>query len=652
MQPIQEPVIFFLVVMTLILIMPLLSERVHLPGIVGVIIGGMLIGPNGFNILAANDRMEFLSTIGLIYLMFSAGLEVDFHQFMRVKGKSAVFGLLTFTIPQLFGMALGFIVHIPLLGCILLGSAFASHTLLAFPILTRLGVTKNEAVAVTAGATILTDIGAFIILAIVLGAEGGKLEIGYFIKLLVLLIIFALAILFILPRLGKWFFQKVKGRTVEFQFVIVLLFIAAMGAKLIGVHEVVGAFLAGLAINATLPRHSPVASHVLFMGESFFIPVFLLFSGMITDPLTLVRNPGAILLALGILLVAYLSKFLASLITARLFRYTKEEFWTVFGLSHAQAAVTIPTLVIGMQLGLFSADLFNAAMLMILFTSITSPLIVQRAAPGLHQDVGELEELPLFQRILVPISNPATQEHLLSLAGLLAKGGSGEVVALNVVLDRSDQAANLAQQKEILDRVPDMLTDPETRYELIPRLADSYARGILQVSRERDSSLILMGWRGKRTFKTSVLGTVLDEVIWGSDTPVMVGKLSQPLNGTGRVLLLLPAGAVTPAALRRVIQANMTIAKVLNVPLEMLADKSYLNLIRHVIGRAHNGSLVSVQEMLGSLRLNDLEKHVKSDLLVIPGFGSRKRFLANLGNLPERLADSFSGNLLILHFDR
>ena len=150
-----------------------------------MIIGGMLIGPNGFNILAANDRMEFLSTIGLIYLMFSAGLEVDFHQFMRVKGKSAVFGLLTFTIPQLFGMALGFIVHIPLLGCILLGSAFASHTLLAFPILTRLGVTKNEAVAVTAGATILTDIGAFIILAIVLGAEGGKLEIGYFIKLLV-----------------------------------------------------------------------------------------------------------------------------------------------------------------------------------------------------------------------------------------------------------------------------------------------------------------------------------------------------------------------------------------------------------------------------------------------------------------------------------
>lgn len=652
MQPIEEPVIFFLVVMTLILIMPLLSERVHLPGIVGVIVGGMLIGPNGFNILPANDRIEFLSTIGLIYLMFSAGLEVNFHQFMRVKGKAAVFGLLTFSIPQLIGMALGWIIHLPLLGCILLGSAFASHTLLAFPILTRLGVTKNEAVAVTAGATILTDIGAFIILAIVLGADGGQLEIGYFIKLLVLLIIFSLVILFILPRVGKWFFQKVKGRTVEFQFVIVLLFIAAMGAKLIGVHEVVGAFLAGLAINATLPRHSPVASHVLFMGESFFIPVFLLYSGMITDPLTLVRNPGVILLALGIVGVAYVSKFLASLFTAKIFHYSKTEFWTVFGLSHAQAAVTIPTLIIGLQLGIFTTELFNAAMLMILLTSITSPLIVQRAAPGLHQEVGELEELPLFQRILVPISNPATQEYLLSLAGLLAKSGGGEVVAVNVVLDRSDQTANLAHQKEILEKVPELLKDPETRYELLPRLADSYARGILQVSRERESTLIVMGWRGKRTFKTSVLGTVLDEVIWGSDTPVMIGKLTHPLNGIRRLLLIIPSGAVTPAALRRVVQANLTIANELNVPLEMLADKSYMVLVQHILEKNHRGQAIAVRELIGSLRPAELVKNVESDLLVIPGFGSRKRFLANLGNLPERLADSFSGNLLILHFDR
>lgn len=652
MEPISEPVIFFLVVMTLILVMPLLSERVRLPGIVGVIIGGMIIGPFGFNILPANDRMEFLSTIGLVYLMFSAGLEIDFHQFMRVKSRSLVFGLLTFSIPLLMGITLGWLLHMNWLGSVLLGSAFASHTLLAFPILNKLGVTRNEAVAVTAGATILTDIGAFFILAVVLGADGGNLEFTYFIKLIVFLIVFALAIMFLLPKLGKWFFKRFSGSMVEFQFVIVLLFIAAFGAMLIGVHEVVGAFLAGLAINATLPRHSPVSGHVLFLGESFFIPVFLLYSGMITDPLTLIRNPQSILLVVGILLVAYVSKLLASFITSKIYHYSKAEFWTVYGLSHAQAAVTIPTLLIGMQLGLFSPELYNSAMVMILLTSISSPLIVQKFARGLGKKKVAIEELPLFQRILVPIANPATQEHLISLGGLLAKNGSCEIIALNVVIDQENQDNNLNLQKEILDKVPGLLSDPETRYELVPRLADSYARGILQVSREKECSLILMGWRGKRTFKQNILGTVLDEVIWGSDTPVMVGKLAYPLNGMERVLLVIPKDAVSPSALRRVLQANLTIARELNVPCEILATRDCHRLIGEVLNKNRHDVQVELKEMVGSLRPRELTTNVQSDLLVIPGFGSRKRFMANLGNLPEQIADSFSGNLIILHFDR
>ena len=196
MQPIEEPVIFFLVIMTLILIMPLLSERVHLPGIVGVIIGGMLIGPNGFNILPANDRMEFLSTIGLIYLMFSAGLEVDFHQFMRVKGKSAVFGLLTFTIPQALGMALGWLIGLPLLGCILLGSAFALTYFTGISDIDQAGRDTQRGSSGNRWCNHPHGYWSFIILAIVLGADGGQLEVGYFIKLLSLLIVFTLAILF------------------------------------------------------------------------------------------------------------------------------------------------------------------------------------------------------------------------------------------------------------------------------------------------------------------------------------------------------------------------------------------------------------------------------------------------------------------------
>jgi Kef-type K+ transport system membrane component KefB len=283
------------------------------------------------------------------------------------------------------GMGLGYILGLDMLGMILLGSAFASHTLLAFPILTKLGVTRNEAVAVTTGATVLTDIGAFIVLAVVLGAKsGGGIDVWYFIQLLAMLLMFTAVIIFGLPRLGKIVFQKLTGRALEFQFVVVALFVAAFTAELIGVHEVVGAFLAGLAVNSMLPRHSPVAGHVLFIGESFFIPLFLLYSGLITDPLTFLKSPQTIVVAFGVTVVAYVSKLIAAWLTSKIYKYTPSEFWTVYGLSHAQAAVTIPTLVIGLETGLFDATLFNAAILMILLTSITSPLVVQRFAPDLQ----------------------------------------------------------------------------------------------------------------------------------------------------------------------------------------------------------------------------------------------------------------------------
>lgn len=652
MEQFQEPIVFFLVIMTIILVAPILSEKVRLPGIVGIILGGMLIGPNGFNLLAANDRMEFLSAIGLVYLMFSAGLEVDFHQFMKVRGKAVIFGLLTFLIPQGLGMLLGWWLKMPWLGMILLGSAFASHTLIAFPILARLGVTRNEAVAVTAGATILTDIGAFIILAIVLGAQDGSLAIGYFIKLIVLLVLFALAIFFILPKLGKWFFHRYSGRAVEFQFVIVVLFVSALGAKLIGVHEVVGAFLAGLAINATLPRHSPVSGHVLFMGESFFIPLFLLYSGMITDPLSLVKNPGAILIAVGILFVAYFSKFLAAWITGKLFHYSKDELFTAFGLSHAQAAVTIPTLVIGRQIGLFDDNLFNAAIVMILFTSITSPMLVQKFAPKLREHNEQKEVKPLFQRILVPISNPATEQNLITLANLITAESGGSVLALNVARESPSMAYESKKQKELLEKIPNLLDDPESQIELIPRLANTYSEGILMTSKERDASIILMGWRGKRNLQQNILGSILDEVIWGSDLPVMVGKLPQNVLGMRRVLLLLPEKVVANEVLRRIIHANIVIAKSINVPLEILAASSFLPRINEILSGSEIEIDVKLSKMEGALRITDLHKHAESDLLVIPGYGSRQRFLAHLGNLPERLAAEFYGNIILLHFDR
>jgi len=648
----DKPVGFFLLIMTIILITPLLSERVRLPGIIGIIIGGMLIGPHGFGLIEDGDRMQFLSTIGLVYLMFSAGLEVDINQFMRVRGRAVVFGFFTFIFPQLMGMGLGYILGLDWLGMILLGSAFASHTLIAFPILTRLGVTRNEAIAVTAGATVLTDIGAFIILAVVLGAKSGGLTLGYFAQLFVLLSIFTLLIIFGLPRLGKYFFQRFSGRALEFQFIVVVLFIAAFGAELIGVHEVVGAFLAGLAINSMLPRHSPVTGHVLFIGESFFIPLFLLYSGMITDPLSFLDDTQTIIVALGVTIVAYVSKWIAAWITARIYRYTRNEFWTAYGLSHAQAAVTIPTLVIGLQTGLFDSTLFNAAILMILLTSITSPLLVQRFAPALQTAPEHLEPSPLFGRILVPITDPRSQEQLLGLATLLAKANEGSVCAVSVAKDQGMQDKELIAHRELLGRVHEVMGDPESEIELIPRLAATHAQGILYTASEQNASLIIMGWRGKRTLRESVLGSVLDEVIWGSDTPVMAGRLSLPLNGTQRVVFVVPPKAVPLIVLRRMIEVNLMIAKSLNVPLVIWADSRYLQTMEALMVAIDTDHPVAIEALKDQLKPNALEQESLSSFIVVPGFGSRKRVADTLGNLPERLTASFDGNLAVLHFDK
>jgi Kef-type K+ transport system membrane component KefB/nucleotide-binding universal stress UspA family protein len=647
-----KPVGFFLIVMAIILITPLISERLKLPGIIGIIIGGMLIGPHGFGFLEDNDRIQFLSTIGLVYLMFSAGLEVDINQFMKVRARALVFGLITFTFPQLMGMGLGYILGLDWLGMILLGSAFASHTLIAFPILTKLGVTRNEAVAVTTGATVLTDIGAFIVLAVVLGADKGGLSFGYFAQLFVLLALFTAAIIFGLPRFGKLVFQKLTGRAVEFQFVIVALFVAAFFAEVIGVHEVVGAFLAGLAVNSMLPRHSPVAGHVLFIGESFFIPVFLLYSGLITDPLTFLKSPQTIVVAIGVTIVAYVSKLIAAWITARIYKYSRSEFWTVYGLSHAQAAVTIPTLVIGLSTGLFDSTLFNAAILMILLTSITSPLIVQRFASDLQTASADDEQTPLFGRILVPVSE-ANSGNLVGLASLLARSSKGKVLAVSVAKDMGPNEHNsLMMHKELLGKVNENLYDPESALELIPRLAATHAQGILHTAKEENASLIVMGWRGKRTFRESVLGSVLDEVIWGSDTPVVAGKISLPLNSMQRVIFIVPAKAVPPIALRRMLEANLAIAKALNVPLLVRADKGYVQTFEALFAALEPEQKWELETITNQLKPENLEHEAVSDFIILPGFGSRKRVQDTLGNIPEQIAKFFDGNLAILHFDK
>ncbi|PKN85353.1 MAG: cation:proton antiporter [Chloroflexi bacterium HGW-Chloroflexi-8] len=647
---IQEPVGIFLTIMAVILITPLLSERIRLPGIVGLIIGGMIIGPYGFNLLGQGGVIEMLATVGLLYLMFSAGLEVDTFVFQKTRNKAIVFGVLTYSIPQIFGIILGRFLGLEWMGAILLGSAVASHTLIALPVISQLGIMSNEAMSVTIGATVLTDITAFLVLAIVAGnPNGSQIVIGTIIKQIALILIYAALILFLIPRAGKYFFQKFKSRSVEFQFMLLVLLIAAFSAELIGMHAVVGAFLAGLAINSSLPPHSAVKNQVMFMGESFFIPIFLMHSGMLTDPKASILDPSSLIAGIALTIGAYLTKFLAAWIAGKYFHYSREQILTVWGLSQSQAAVTIPTMLIGVELGLFQQSLFNGAIMMIIITSLTSPMIVQRFGRHLQPATHMQTHTTWFDRILVPLANPATQESLLNLAELLTRSVKGLLLPLNVARESGGKITGLDQQQQLIDRLPHIIMDPESNIQPIQRIDSSISNGILRSTIEQNASMILMGWTGKSAYHANIFGDDMDRVFWRAEVPVLVVRVNQAINGLRKVVW-----AVTPkSALTDLSDVSFsivtTIIKELNVPLLVLAPTPYDSKFQERLKQKKVDFIWQVDTTSRQEIRRKILGLAQTTLLITTTRGSRQHFQSVLGREPEEFAAAFSGFFGIIH---
>lgn len=646
----NEPVAVFLTIMAVILITPLLSERVRLPGIVGLILGGILVGPHGLGLLATGRTIELLSTVGLIYLMFSAGLEIDLQQFNRLRGKSLLFGLCTFGLPQLSGILIGRLMGLSWIGAVLLGSVYASHTLVAFPLLGRLGIVRNEAVSVTIGATVFTDVGALLILAIVAGAQGGGGSFSDVLQLVLMLIGYAVVVLVGLPRAGKLFFRRFSSRAIEFQFVLVALFVAALLAELIGMHAIVGAFLAGLAINSTLPSHSAVSGQVLFVGESFFIPIFLMYIGMITDPLAVISSGQTLLTGLAMTAAVYTTKLAGAWLAAHTLRYSRAEMFTMWGLSQAQAAATLATILIGVEIGLFPESVFNGAIMMILCTTITSPLLVQRFGSRLHVESPVQEEKQIFDRILVPIANPQTQEHLISLASLLARASQGALLPLHVAREVNRRVVGLEHQQWLLERVPQIVNDPEVSIQPVRRVDASISEGILHAAIEHAASLIVIGWRGKPTLRESALGTVLDKVVWRATIPVLVGRITMPINAMRRVVWVAPPNSLMAGLADKTLETVATLAQVINVPLLILSAGRYAADLRDTLEGAESQSSHEVV-LLGKDVIRDVTRQVDAqDLVIMTTTGTRRRFRSGLGDLPERVATAVAGSMVVIHY--
>lgn len=650
----QEPVGIFLIAISVILLAPMLSRLVRLPGIVGLILGGVIVGPYGLGILEREGAIELLATIGLVYLMFSAGAEIDLSQFGKVRNRSLFFGILTFTIPQLVGTVLGLLCELELISSVLLGSIFASHTLISFPIITRLGIAGNEAVAVTVGATIITDIGALLMLAGISGISTGEVTLLYFVQIIVLLIIYTMIILWALPRLGRFFFTYFNTSAIEFQFVLVVIFVAAFIAEIIGMEAIVGAFLAGLAINSTVPRRSETMGRVLFIGESLFIPIFLISIGLLINPTVFFTDSRTIIMSALLVTTILITKYAASRITGWWFGYTSDEVQVMWGLSMAQAAATLAAALIGLELNLLDEAVFNGVIAMILVTCIMSPILIERYGPCLTvgQSLSEAQETintpspVLFDRVLVPIANPNTGAYLIEVARLLADVHQGKLMPLHISRLIDGHVEEQAPEHPLLELTEG--NDADGSIQLIRRIDTSIANGILSVAIERSASSIVMGWSGDTSFHTTIFGTTLDEVIWNATIPVLVLRLTAAINTKKRVYLIILAHSLNHIAIKDVMAIATITAQAINAPLKIYIASNYMDDVLSL--RQQHNTTLPIEE-LDTHTLRDLSEQVGSqDLIIVTTYGSERRFQSSLGQTTEDFAARTSASLLVIRF--
>ncbi len=655
--PLSEPVLIVAVAFIIFLVAPVLMERLRIPGLVGLILAGAVIGPNAANLLARDATIVLLGTVGLLYLMFMAGVEIDLHGFRKYRNRSVVFGALTFLIPQVVGTGVGLLLGYPLPAAILLASLFASHTLLAYPIATRFGIAKTEAVTTAVGGTIITDTAALLVLAVVAASTEGALNASFWLRLLVGLIAYAGVVLLALPRLARWLFRHEQaGANTEYIFVFAAVFAGSFLAEVAGVEAIVGAFLVGLALNPLIPEHGPLASRIHFVGEAIFIPFFLLSVGMLVDARVLIGGARVWEVMFGMTATVIVGKWIAARLTQRIFGYSREEGWTIFGLSVPQAAATLAATLIGYEIGLFDEAVLNGAILMILVTAVLGPWVVDRygrlVALQEEQKTYEPSEAP--RRILVPLANPATADALMDLALAVREPGSPEpVFPMTVVAPEEElSGAAVAGAEKMLSHAVAYAAAADVPVVPMTRVDHNVASGITRGIAERRVSTVVIGWDARRSVRHAIFGGVLDQLLEQTKEQVLIARLGHPLNTTERLVVIVSRGADHMPGFYESTRAVKLLANRLGASILGLAVASSPPKYERLFGEVKPDAPATFEKVAAWNELSSgLERQLQpSDLVIV--IGARRGALAwhpALDRLPLDLATSAPASFIMVY---
>jgi len=653
--PFSQPVLIFTLVLLIILVVPIILNKFRIPGIVGLIVAGVILGPNGFDILARDASIILFGTVGLLYIMFQAGLEIDMIDFKRYKVRSLVFGSLTFLIPISVGTAVFFYIHgYEIKPAILLASMFAPHTLLAYPIVSRLGLSKNEAVTLTIGGTLITDTAVLFVLAVIINSTQGTTSAGFWIWMITEMAIFVGVVLWVFPKIARWMFKQLESeKGAQYIFVLTVVFAAAVLSEVAGMEAIIGAFLAGLALNPLIPHTSALMNRIEFVGNNIFIPFFLISTGMLVDLKVLLTDTNAMLIAGTIVVLAPLAKYAAAYVTQKLFKFSVLQRNLIFGLSSAHAAATLAVVLAGFDIGLLGESALNGAVVLILVSSMVSSFSTEKVGRKLaileSRRKPDISEKP--DRILVPIGNPHTIESLIDLSVMLKNPDHSQpIYPLAVVIDNEHAEEEIFKKNKMLQEAITHASATDNDVQLVSKIDTNVSSGILRAIKELMITEVVLGWNAKITTRDRIFGTVLDSLLDNTDEMLLVCKIIQPLNTTDRIVVIVPTNAELERGFMRWIRSIKLLSQQMGAPIVFRGRKRTLNKLKSVVADSKPTveALYVPYENLNEIVTMRSELKKDDMVVVISARKQTMSYNSNLDYVPRILSKNYKDNSFIV----
>ena len=650
--PITDPTWIFLLVLLIILFAPILLNKLRIPHIIGMILAGLAVGEHGFNILARDSSFELFGKVGLYYIMFLAGLEMNMGDFKETRNKALVLGLLAFIVP----IGIGFVANVSylkygIITSVLLASMYASHTLVAYPIVTRFGVSRHRSVSIAVGGTAVTDTLTLLVLAVIGGLFKGETGGFFWLWLVVKVIFLGGLIIYFFPRIGRWFFHRYNDHVMQFIFVLAMVFLGAGLMEFVGMEGILGAFLAGLVLNRLIPHVSPLMNHLEFVGNALFIPYFLIGVGMLINLRVIFGHGDALKVAAVMIVMALTGKWIACWLTQKIYRMSVLERNMMYGLSNAQAAATLAAVLVGYNIilpggeRLLNDDVLNGTVLLILVTCVVSSLITERAAKKLAMDDSETgkESSTETEKILVSLANPDT----LVIRDTKLKDN---LLALHVINDDSTSDNLRMRSKRYLEKAAMTTTAANVSLKQLTRYDLNIASGIIHSVKENEVTSIITGLHRKANITDSYFGMLAGNLLKGLNCEIIISKFLIPVNTIKRIVIAVPPKAEYESGFPRWLEHFCRMGSTLGCRVHFFANEQTTARLQTWIKKRHKQVLTDFSLLEDWNDLLVLTGQVSYDhlLVIISARPGTISYDNSFEKLPRQLGKYFSNNSLIV----